>query len=80
MVVQNTKDGNTEKSLETKDKAEALQKRIAELNTLSREKKYFGGIVVRRNEQWYINSNAEYYFDSAHNSDWKILNWQAQRT
>ena len=66
-----TKGGITAKSQETKDKAECLARRIAELNQTSQKYKYTGGIAVMRSGVWYCNSSAEYVYEKE--EDWKLL-------
>ena len=65
-----TKGGITAKSLETKDKAEALAQRIAVLNKTSKSYKYFGGIVEKRHGQWFYNGAEKYIYDS---DDWQLF-------
>lgn len=71
-----TKAGNTAKSMETKDKAKALQERIDYLNSFNREDiRYVGGIVVMENGQWYYNDAHDYNYIEGHlSTDWKNIN------
>lgn len=66
-----TKGGFTAKSLETKDKAEALAHRIESLNNAS-EYKYVGGIIEKRNNEWFYNDSLNYVYEN--NEDWKSMN------
>jgi len=52
-----TKDGDTAKSQETKDKASSLSKRLKELGS-----KYLGGIVVKSSGIWYFNNSTSYVY------------------
>ena len=72
ICILDTKAGDTAKSQETRDKAEALQKRIEYLNSVSKIK-YIGGIVIKANNQWYIQSEES----NLSNSGWKTLSWKA---
>lgn len=67
-----TKGGITAKSPETKDKAEELQRRIHILNTTSKQYKYIGGIVEKRDLKWLYNDADEYIYER--NEDWKEMN------
>jgi len=65
-----TKSGNTENSTETKDKAEALYRKIAELNHESEQYLYIGGIVAKRDGIWYFNNKATYIPIETNRADW----------
>ncbi|MBO7597174.1 MAG: DEAD/DEAH box helicase family protein [Bacteroidales bacterium] len=66
-----TKGGITAKSIETKDKAEELQRRIKTLNATSRRFKYVGGIVEKREMKWVFNDAEEYVYER--DEDWKEM-------
>lgn len=58
-----TKGGQTAASKDTKNKAEALQKRLSMLNNLAEGRiNYVGGIVIAANGTWYYNDNEEYAY------------------
>ena len=79
ICILDTKGGITASSQDTKDKAEELQRRIAQLNTIS-SVKYAGGIVISANgDQWYIQSESEYSYNPSNltSSGWKTLAWKA---
>jgi len=65
-----TKKGDTATSVETADKAKALQIKLKQLG-----KKYGGGIVVQEAEIWYYNNSPKYSFkegQSVNNgTEWK---------
>ena len=65
-----TKGGITAKSNETKDKAEALASRVAELNKTS-EVQYIGGIIEMQNGVWHYNDSQEYCYEKK--KDWKLF-------
>ena len=65
-----TKDGDTETSNETKDKAEALQCKLHELNKESKHLRYVGGIVAKRDGLWYFNQKDTYIPIEKNRSDW----------
>lgn len=65
-----TKDGDTETSNETKDKAEALQCKLHELNKESNRFRYVGGIVAKRDGLWYFNHKDTYIPIEKNRSDW----------
>ena len=70
-----TKDGITASDLSTKNKAEALQKRIMHLNAWHRESiRYEGGIAIRSNGMWYYNDNKTYIYHTSSTDEWKIMN------
>lgn len=78
ICILDTKGGNTASSIETKDKAEELHRRIVQLNSVSAIK-YAGGIVINANGgQWYIQSEAEYNYNPSNltASGWKTLAWK----
>lgn len=69
-----TKGGQTASSKETKNKAEALQKRLRILNGWHRETiRYVGGIVIKANGTWYYNDNATYSYQQGSTDGWKRL-------
>ena len=63
LFIVDTKKGDTAKSIETKNKAEALQKWIRE-NQKNYDFGIFGGIVVFEYPVWKINSNKIYEYKS----------------
>lgn len=65
-----TKGGQTASSSETKNKAEALQKRVALLNKES-SLHYVAGIVVKANGIWYYNDNDDYSYRQGSTDGWK---------
>lgn len=70
-----TKDGQTARSQETKDKAEELQRHIQHLNGYNREFiRYEGGIVMQANGMWYYNSNDTYTYKKGSTEGWKNMN------
>lgn len=70
-----TKNGITASDLSTKNKAEALHKRIAYLNSLHHDSlRYEGGIINHLNGMWYYNDNEEYSYQSGNSNCWKELN------
>ncbi|MCR5361038.1 MAG: DEAD/DEAH box helicase family protein [Bacteroidales bacterium] len=70
-----TKGGRTASSIETKNKAEELQRRIRQLNGHNRESiRYEGGIVMMANQQWYCNDNANYAYKQGSTEGWKNMN------
>lgn len=69
-----TKGGQTASSKETKNKAEALQKRLRFLNGWNRETiRYDGGIVRKENGMWYYNNDATYSYKEGSTEGWKLL-------
>lgn len=69
-----TKGGQTASSTETKNKAEALQKRLRTLNGWNRELiRYTGGIVIKANGTWYYNDNATYSYQHGSTEGWKRM-------
>ena len=70
-----TKDGQTASSIETKNKAEELQRHLKILNNPSREGiRYEGGIVRMENGMWYYNSNDEYHYREGSTEGWQYMN------
>jgi len=70
-----TKGGITASAQSTKNKAEALHKRIEYLNGWNREtKRYEGGIVIQANGMWYYNDNATYNYRKGSTDGWKNMN------
>lgn len=68
-----TKGGQTAFSRDTKNKAEALHKRLASLNKQIGKFHYVGGIVVAANGTWYYNDNAEYAYMNGSTYGWKLM-------
>jgi hypothetical protein len=69
-----TKDGQTAKEVETKNKAEELYRHIKILNGYNREGiRYEGGIVIPSGGTWYYNSNEHYSFSPNSTEGWKFL-------
>ena len=69
-----TKGGQTASSRETKNKAEALQRRIALLNNGGASAfHYVGGIVIAANGTWYYNAHVEYSYQSGSTDGWKRM-------
>lgn len=69
-----TKGGQTASSTETKNKAEALQKRLSFLNGWNRETiRYEGGIVRKENGMWYYNDNSIYNYQEGSTDGWKLF-------
>ena len=70
-----TKGGITASDTSTKNKAEALQKRIATLNAWHRETiRYEGGIVIQSNGLWYYNDSDAYNYQSSSTGGWRNMN------
>ena len=70
-----TKGGQTAAAVETKNKAEELQRHIRQLNGYNREGiRYEGGIVIEANAMWYCNSNYEYKYVQGSTEGWKNMN------
>lgn len=70
-----TKGGQTALSVETKNKAEELQRHIKILNSYDREGiRYEGGIVIQANSMWYCNSRDEYKYVQGSTEGWKNMN------
>lgn len=69
-----TKEGQTAKEVETKNKAEELQRHIKILNGYNREGiRYEGGIVIPGSGTWYYNSNDHYSFSESNKDGWEIM-------
>ena len=62
-----TKGGWTAKSIETKDKNEALQKWMKEYKDLELK----GGIVIFKNGKWFLNQKENYIYEN--DNDWEEL-------
>lgn len=60
-----TKDGNTASSMETRMKAEALQKYVKKINNL------FGWIIILEKDIFYLNQNEVYSF-----VNWNLWGWE----
>lgn len=70
-----TKGGITASDPSTKNKAEALQKRIATLNAWHGETiRYEGGIVIQSNGLWYYNDSDTYNYQSGSTDGWRNMN------
>jgi len=70
-----TKGGQTALSVETKNKAEELQRHIKILNSYDREGiRYEGGIVIQANAMWYCNTRDEYFYVQGSTDGWKNMN------
>ena len=70
-----TKGGQTALSVETKNKAEELQRHIKILNSHDREGiRYEGGIVIQANAMWYCNTRDEYLYVQGSTEGWKNMN------
>ena len=69
-----TKGGITASDLSTKNKAEALQKRIMSLNAWHRETiRYEGGIAILSNGMWYYNDSETYTYHTGSTDGWKNM-------
>ena len=68
-----TKGGVTATDSSVKDKAEALAKRITDMNTELGEEKFFGGIVIFENGQWFYNDASNYHYQKGDLTGWKNL-------
>lgn len=68
-----TKGGITATDSSVKDKADALAKRIADMNTELGEVKFFGGIVIFENGQWFYNDALSYHYQKGNLTGWKNL-------
>ena len=69
-----TKGGQTASSIETKNKAEELHRRIRKLNGYDREGiRYEGGIVREANAMWYCNSRSEYHYKQGSTEEWQNM-------
>ena len=62
-----TKGGITAKTIETKDKNEALQKWIREHEDLDLK----GGIAIFKNSKWLLNQKEKYVYEN--DEDWEEL-------
>jgi len=70
-----TKGGQTASSVETKNKAEELQRHIKILNSHDREGiRYEGGIVIQANAMWYCNNRDVYQYVQGSTEGWKNMN------
>ena len=70
-----TKGGQTASSVETKNKAEELQRHIKILNSHDREGiRYEGGIVIQANAMWYCNNRDKYLYVQGSTEGWKNMN------
>jgi type III restriction enzyme len=70
-----TKGGQTASSVETKNKAEELQRHIKILNSHDREGiRYEGGIIIEANAMLYCNSHDEYQFVQGSTEEWRNMN------
>ena len=78
IYILDTKSGQTASSIDTKNKAEELNKRIKYLNQNSKFK-YSGGIVIKANNLWYINDQENYVYSSSEleKNGWRTLSWKA---
>ena len=68
-----TKGGFTATDASVKDKADALAKRIADMNNELGEEKFFGGIVIYENGQWFYNDALNYHYQKGDLTGWKNL-------
>lgn len=68
-----TKGGITANQLSTKNKAEALARRIKQMNNLARSDIFFGGIIIKENGLWYYNDSETYQTFKENSTDWKLL-------
>ena len=72
--IYDTKGGMTAAAPETRHKAEALQRRITQLNGYNRESiRYDGGIVIRENGMWYINRKRSYSYRPGNLEAWEVF-------
>lgn len=70
-----TKGGQTAASVETKNKAEELQRRLKILNGYDREGiRYEGGIVIEANAMWYCNRGDDYKYVQGNTDGWENMN------
>lgn len=70
-----TKGGQTASSIETKNKAEELQRHLRILNGYNRDWiRYEGGIVREANAMWYCNNNKEYNYIAGSTDGWINMN------
>lgn len=70
LFIVDTKKGDTAKSIETKDKAETLQKWIKK-NQTKYNFEIIGGIVKKEHPNWEINQSNKYYYSDINN--WKKI-------
>lgn len=70
LFIVDTKKGDTAKAIETKDKAETLQKWIKE-NQKNYDFEITGGIVIFEHPSWKINQNEKYEYSNI--SGWKKI-------
>jgi len=68
-----TKGGIIATDSSVKDKADALAKRIADMNNELGEEKFFGGIVIYENGQWFYNDALNYHYQKGDLTGWKNL-------
>lgn len=69
-----TKGGQTAASIETKNKAEELQRHLKILNSHDREGiRYEGGIVRKENAMWYCNCEDTYKYKEGSTEGWKNM-------
>ena len=68
-----TKGGITATDSSVKEKAEALAKRIADMNATLGKDVFFGGIVIFENGQWYCNDALIYHYQKGNLTGWKNL-------
>lgn len=69
-----TKSGQTASLVETKNKAEELQRRIKTLNNRSNKGiHYEGGIAIMENSIWYYNNNASYIYSHGSAGNWQDM-------
>lgn len=70
-----TKGGQTASSVETKNKAEGLQRYLRTLNGYNRENiRYEGGIVREANAMWYCNNRDKYHYVQGSTDGWCNMN------
>lgn len=55
----------------TKQQAKALAKRIEEMNAFAKSNLFFGGFIVKVNEDWYYNDSMDYQPYSDNPEAWK---------
>ncbi|MCQ2287037.1 MAG: DEAD/DEAH box helicase family protein [Bacteroidales bacterium] len=69
-----TKSGQSASSKETKNKAEALQKRLKLLNDLNLYTiRFIGGIARKENGMWYYNKNMTYTYQEGSTEGWELF-------
>ena len=70
-----TKGGITASDPSTKNKTEALQKRLLYMNSSNEDiTNYEGGIVRQENGMWYFTNNNTYNYQSGNTNGWKNMN------